>query len=252
MNTKHLWALLLAAGVLCSLPHATHALAITDAAVSLDSLQISGPPGATIQLGSLTTEAFAQANNSLGEARDQFNTSGANSTAAAAVTWANAAGSASATAQTAAGESHINLPGKDNAAAAEGFGDFFSTSFTVQSNDPTVAVTFSLTYSASLHGFADVHGHFRSEVIPSLDIDGGAFTLADDLILAGGPNFADFTQSVTNQVLSGTFSLTPNVPHVLFAAAEAESSALNMPEPGVMSLLAAGLLPLVRFARRGA
>ncbi len=113
-------------------PDSVHATAIANSQISFFNLQIIPTSGTVVFLDPWTAEAFAQAQNSLGQFAQQFNSSvGGVAQADALVTFAQGHGIASAVNLTAGADSHGNIPGTTTAQArSTGIGDFFN-SFTI-------------------------------------------------------------------------------------------------------------------------
>jgi hypothetical protein len=90
-------ALLLSAAIGILIPGSIHATAIADSQISFSNLQIIPASGTIVFLDGWTAEAFAQAQNGLGELANQCDSStGGSASANAAVSFATSHASASA------------------------------------------------------------------------------------------------------------------------------------------------------------
>jgi hypothetical protein len=248
MNARNLGCVVLALVCQC-LSQPAAALAIADSSIALFDLSIT-PATGTVEFdgGVPTAQAFAQAANSLGELKNQFGSSPPDPAhAEASVTWAEGTGDASAASFTASAASAVNLPGHDNFAASLGQGSLFG-SFTITGGTGSVNVVFSMALAGHLHGFADEFGRFETEVITALDVDGSS-VLFDRFELHGGPNFPDLTIPLS-EILTATLALEFDVPYFLFAQADSETFARNIPEPGTLVLTLLGLTGAAQARRK--
>jgi hypothetical protein len=228
--------LLLLLGLALSVPHRVEATAITDSELAFSNLQIL-PAAGTIQFGTWTAQAFAQANNSLGELQADFQSSVGGQVQAAAL--ANGRGTASGITLTASADSHGNIPGTTFAAASSVGRAGLFTSVLITGGTGAVDVVFSLGMAGLLHGFADEFGSFETELVATLEVDGTP-TLFDRFTLAGGPNFPDTTQLISKN-LSATQSLAFDTSFFVFVEADSESKLSNVPEPATFVLVLTGL-----------
>jgi len=152
-------ALLISAAIGILIPGSGHATAIATSQISFSSLQIIPDSGTVVYLDSWTAEAFAQAQNSLGQLVNQFDSStGGNATANAAVSFATSHASASAVNVGATASSRANIPGTTTAqVSATGLGTLFNI-FMVTGGTGDVNVNFSVNLTGNLNVFTDAFG----------------------------------------------------------------------------------------------
>jgi hypothetical protein len=218
-------------------------------------------------VGSLTLDdvwllqAFASANNSLGESDPQFNFafSPGTTSATALVTWATATGTASALGAppnlnvSGSAMSGINVPGCNPAAAfSEGHGTL-SDSFTL-SGTGTVAVQFAVDIVGMLNVMTDACGlNAFTQTIFTLAVDGGdpiLMGLFDQHALNIGPSSSQTL--ALGRHLTNTVSLDAGVSHFLLLEADSESHGqTQLPEPPSSVLLLVGLGALLWANLRG-
>lgn len=256
MTSKRLpvceWLCAAALGLVLSQPVA--ATAIANSSIDFANLEISPDSGTVVLLDLWTLAAFAEANNSLGEADADFDTalSPAMANAAASVAFAAASGNATALGDppdfevTGSAASSVNIPGCDPAAAfAKGLGTLFN-SFVITGGTGTVNVDFGVDISGALKVMTDDCGvKAETETIFSLELDGNPILFRHDL-LSIGPNSS---QTLTfSERLATTVSLDFDTEHFLLLQLDSESSGL-VPEPPMIALLLVGLGGLLLTGR---
>jgi hypothetical protein len=243
-------ALLISAAIGTLTPGSVHATAIANSQISFSNLQIVPASGTVVFLDVWTAEAFAQAQNSLGQLVSQFNSStGGAATANATVNFATAHGDASAVNLGANASSSVNIPGTTTAAASSmGFGTL-SNSFLITGGSGNVQVNFSVNLTGSLNVFTDAFGRkAETETIFDLELDGTPVLFRNDL-LSIGPNSSNSRSF--SQALLDTRTLQFNTPSFIVALVDSESLGINqVPEPSSITVLLAGLVVLGALRRR--
>lgn len=240
-------------------PRWANATAIADSTLDFSNLMVVPATGSLTLDGPWLLQAFASANNSLGESDAQFDFTFSPGTVneSANVTWAMASGTATALGDppdldvSGAAASMVNIsdPGSNAAFASPGTGTL-SDCFTV-SGTGSVDVTFATTIGGLLHAFTDALGTVAAtETTFSLQVDGDQ-VLFYDQSLSIGPNDSQ-TQNFSTQ-LSNTVSLDTGVSHCMVLEADSESHAQtqSIGEPPSSALLLAGLAAWLWGARRG-
>jgi len=257
MVSKRLSALsVLLAVWLMGFPLLANATAIAHGDLAFSNLAITPAAGSVTLDGPWLFEAFAQANNSLGQINDQFNSGSSPGavSASAAVTWASATGAASAPndppnlAVTGGAISNVNIPGCVTAAAFSGARGTFFNFFTLSGGGPSVNVTFGIDISGLLNAVTGPCGILaQSEVVFTLEVDGTPILFHQDLLSVGRNDAASraIATSLSNSVL-----LDSDVSHFLLLEADSESRGqTEVPLPPVGALLIAGLIALAAARR---
>jgi len=243
------WVWPLLASLFFCIPGVVYADSIAGSDISFSNLQITASAG-TIQFQDVwTTQAFAQAQNSLGGLASQFNSNnGGPSTASAAVTLASASGNAAVAPLSGAASSNATIPGNMNAQAiSTGTGTLFNF-FEITGGSGSVNVTFSADIAGTLDVMTDQTGLLAStETIFGLQLD-GAPILFFDQPLSVGPNSSASTAFSKN--LSTMVSLDYGTVYYVVAQADSESRAINTPEPATASLLFSALLGVAGYVRK--
>jgi hypothetical protein len=230
-----------------------NATAIAVGSLQLQSLAITPVSGSV--MFSPTADAFAQAQNSLGEGAYIYSTDG--TLASAAVTWANASGVASANGSSYSGSvgAGVDIPGEIDAAALseEGHADLIDYSFALSNAG---SVTFSAILVPSQSLTTDANGiQASSEVTFSLSLysnTGGTVAsnlLYFDSLLSVGPS-GSLLMSPVQTPISNSVSLDAGS-YSAYLSLDAEASAVNtVPEPSTFALLLGGaLFEIARRAR---
>ena len=216
---------------------------IAGSALSVSRLQISPAAGSLVYAGPFDVFASSNAFNSLGDSDSNGNAgTGIDVQADAAVAAAAGHAAAAASAATLTASSLVSLGGMANAAAVSSPGSLASLfgSFDIGGTSGMIDVTLSIDVSASLHGLADALGSFSTDGDASLEIDGMP-VLFDFFSLAGGPNFADTTQAIS-ETLNATVSLDSSQSHFFVLTSHVDGGGQNTsPEPGAFALAALGL-----------
>jgi hypothetical protein len=238
---------------------AAWALAIVDSSLTISSLTITPATGSASFELPLATSATTHAFNSLGEEVFDGNSSstGIDVSANAVVTFAQGAAHARASNNSVSASASVNIPngtvlaGVNVPGSDADLSGFFD--ITGASTNP-VNVTFSMQVTGSLHGVSDAFGFLQNgDLTAELDIDGTP-VLFDLESLPGLPstsgvnNYPDTTCTIPPDttctiisLTSATILLDPTVSHFFDLHADAEAQAFNIPEPGSLSLLLAGL-----------
>ena len=220
------------------------------------SLHITSDPGTSVVFSdNWTAEAFAQANNSLGQLQTPFDSSQTGTATAdtKGVTWADGHGQADPVHLIGGAQSNANIPGTTlGQASSQGQGTLFNF-FEITTNDPNatdVQVDFSVDLAGGVSAFTDTNGlSARSEVIFDLEVDGARVNgLFLDSLLSINPNSPPAPG--IPQMLSGSLTLQPDTPYFLLAEADAESMVANTPEPSTLALMLTGFGALTGFARK--
>ena len=248
-NLSRQLALLLFAALGLLTPRWVYATAIANSTIAFSNLQITPSTGTIIFLYDWTAEAFAQAQNSLGQLAQQFDSSfGGAAAANATVTFATSAGNASATNLTGSASSSVNIPGTTTAQALSvGHGTLFNF-FLITDGTGDVDVNFSVDLTGNLNVFTDAFGQLaQTETIFALELEGNPILFRDD-ILSIGPSSS--SALAFSQALQDTRTLQFDTPYFVLAEADSESQAINIPEPSTVTLMLAGLITLTRYIRR--
>jgi RHS repeat-associated protein len=200
---------------------------------------LSIAPGAgTFQLvNAWQGTAFAQATFT-----QQYN-SGLTPTASALGDYSQAQGVASATAplngSSSANASILGLTEASDQASGQGT---LISSFEITGGSGSVGVYFSAQIDGSLSVLTDVNGESASaESVFSLEVDGGS-VLFDDRLFSIGPS--DNQSQTFSTLLNNTMTLQYNTVYQLYVQADSEASVSNVPEPGAVTLLGAGMILL--------
>jgi hypothetical protein len=241
-----------AVGLFFSIANTVYATAIASSDISFFNLQITPSTGTVQFLDDWTAEAFAQAQNSLGELATQFDSkSGGSVIADAMVTFAEEHGFASALDITASTTSKGSIPGTTTAhALSKGTADLFN-SFMIVGGTGLVDVSFSVDITGSLDVFTDAFGlKAEAETIFALEVDGSP-AVFDFELLSVGPSSSDSLKF--SESLFGTMTLLFDTPSFLFVSLDPESEVINrVSEPGSVLLMLAGLIALTGLSRRKA
>jgi hypothetical protein len=249
-NLSRKLALLILTVVGLLTPHAVYATAIANSAISFSNLQIVPASGTVVFLDFWTAEAFAQAQNSLGELDQQFSSSfGGVAQANAVVTFATGNANASALNISAAADSHGNIPGATTAQArSAGTPDLFN-SFMITGGTGSVDVTLSTQVTGSLNVFTNAFGQQAdTDTTFALEVDGTPILFRFDELSIGPSSSNSLSFS---QTLSATTTLSFDVPSFLFVEVDSESEVINrVSEPSTVALLLSGLITLASFSRR--
>ena len=227
--------------------------------LTISDLTITSASGTASFELPLDTSATTYAFNSLGEeVFDGNNGAGVDVTANAAVSFAQGSAQALVSNNSVGASAAVNIPGGMVLAAVSLPGSdadlsgFFD--ITGASTNP-VDVTFSMQVSGSLTGVSNPGGFLQTgDLTAQLDID-GAPVLFDFETLPGLPSLVGIndypnTTILISETLIGTASLDPTLSHFFDMHADAEAQAFNVPEPGSLSLLLAGLGALAWRGRR--
>ena len=236
---------------------AAFAAAMVDSSLTISNLMITPASGSvSFELLTLSTSATTHAFNSLGEEVFDGNSGTGPVSAIATVTFAQGTAMASTSSVSASASVNIpadgtvlagvNVPGSDS--DLSGFFDINGAS-----TNP-VNVTFSMQVSGELDGVSDAAGFLQNgDLTAELDIDGTPVlfdfeTLPQLPSVAGVNNYPNTTCTIPPDttcmiisVTSAKISLDPTVSHRFDMRADAEAQAFNIPEPGSLSLLLAGL-----------
>ncbi|MDQ2694653.1 MAG: PEP-CTERM sorting domain-containing protein [Pseudomonadota bacterium] len=226
------------------------ATAIANSSIAFGNLAIT-PASGFVQLPEpWTLQAFAQANNSLGENDSDFDPvfSPGAAGAAASVTWAMAAATASAPGDppdlnvNGSANSSVNIPGCDPAAAFSRSRGTLSNFFTLAGGTGSVDVAFAVDVAGALEAMTDSCGRAMTDTIFTLEIDGGP-VLFHQRQLVVGPNSSlmlPFSERLMDSVV-----LEFGVEYRLQLDVDSESAARTIPEPPAGALLLFGIGALV-------
>ena len=242
-------ALLLSASLLLCIPGVGYADAVALNTISFSNLQIIASTGTVQFQGAWNSQAFAQAQNSLGGLDSQFvSNTGGPAMVTATVLFASASGTALVASLSGAALSNASLPGNINAQAlSTGTGTLFNF-FEITGGTGSVNVTFSADLAGMLDVMTDQSGLLaRTETIFTLGLDGQPILFFDSPLLVGSNDHASLAFA---QTLSTTLSLNFNTPYLLFAQADSESQAINIPEPPTIALGFTALLGLAACVRK--
>jgi len=243
-------ALLLFIGL--SSPCNAVATAIANSQISFSNLQIIPTSGTVVLLDSWEADAFAQAQNSLGQLANQFNTSIGGATAAdAAVNFATGHADASAVTLGAHANSSVTIPGMTTAQAISTGRGTLSDSFFITGGTGNVQVTFSVNLSGTLNVFTDAFGRLaQTETIFDLELDGTSVLFRDDPLSIGPNSSATLPFS---QTLQNTLTLQFDNPSFILAQIDSESEGINrVSEPSAIILMLCGLVGLVGYVKTAA
>jgi hypothetical protein len=258
MALKRILTLLLLMALCLSVPRPVAATAIANSTISFSNLTIVPATGLLTLDGVWLLDAFASANNSLGESDAQFNLAFSPDTtsATASVTWATASGTATALGDppdlnvSGSASSSVNIPGAgSDVAFSTGFGELFNN-FTL-SGSGIVDVQFGIDIAGMLKVLTDAFGLLATtETIFILQVDGNPVLLYDPpplLIGSNGFQAQNFATRLTN-----TIPLDTGVSHTLALRADSESQAETraVPEPASNVLLLVGLGALLWGSQR--
>jgi hypothetical protein len=240
---------LLFASIFFCIPGVVYADSIATSNISFSNLQITASAGTIQFLGPWNTEAFAQAQNSLGELDSQSSSNtGTGSTATATVTFAGATGDAAVAPLSGDASSNASIVPDFNAQArSQGNGTLFN-SFEITGGTGSVNVTFSAGIAGKLDVSTDDDGVLaQTETIFNLQLDGQP-VLFFDSILSVGPNSS--ASMLIGQTLTNTESLNFNTPYQVLAQADSESQAIVTPEPPTASLLFMAVMSVTALVRK--
>lgn len=236
-------------GILAAIgsPYA-HASVIANAQIGLTRLQIIPSAGTVIFLSPWMAEAFAQAQNSLGELDQNFDGPGNTASATGMVTFVNASGAANASLLMAGASSFLHITG-DAAASGTGRGTLTSM-FEITGGSGAVNVQYMADVTRMLALSTDAYGQLAGgEVIFTLTRDGVVVLFSDDIRSIGPSSMFNSSNSGTQ---SQTETLQYNTPYLLLLELDAESQGTNVtPEPATLWLILGplGLTFVVRHLR---
>jgi hypothetical protein len=244
LKLKTFFWIVLINGALLAPSHAL-ATAIANSGIVFSNLQITPASGTVSFLDPWQLEAFAEAQNSLGQFDQEFNSGTVPVSASATVLWASASGSAAQNfsdplAVAARAASSDAIPGKiTGAASSKGRGSLANGFIITNPTTGETQVDFSADIKGLLDVFTDQYGQLaETEIIFGLELDGKPILFADKL-LSIGPNERQ-TLPVA-ETLSTSKPLQFNVPYGLFLEVDSESRVVNIPEPPAWLLLSLGL-----------
>lgn len=241
-------ALLLCAGLVMGIPDAAYADSMGASSISFSNLQFALPTGSAGSImwqGSWTSQAYADAQNSLGQLDSAFTSNlGTASAVSATVTFANASGSGfvSPLSGTAFGNSSIS----GVTAQAETIGQgILTNTFEITGGSGVVNVTLSTDLTGEVKAANDAEGVLATaEAAFLVDVNGTPDLFFDSPISVGPSASADAPfcfGSGCSQTLTNTVPLSFNTPYLVYVEADAETSAYNItPEPsaGILSVIA--------------
>jgi hypothetical protein len=247
-------SLLLCAGLLLGIPEAADASSIASSTISFSNPQITSAGGMVVLQGPWTSQAYANAQNSLGEINNEFTSStGAASTASASVTWANASGTANVSPLSGTASGNVNIPGTTGQAITASTADLLNT-FMITGGTGMVNVTFSTNLNGELQVANDQYGVLATaEAIFALQVDGTPYLFFDSPISVGPSAsivspFCYGTGSGCSPSLSNSVMLDYNTPCSLYIEIDAETSGYSVtPEPPAAVLLFTALLGIAMF-----
>jgi hypothetical protein len=241
-------------------PPQSSASALADSNIGFSNLQITPASGTLQLLGNWAVDAFAQAQNSLGEQLPDYQASGTGGpvSADAAVTWAADHGDATAPVTpdlpvTGHASSLANVPGcPPNWASSQGSSSFANT-LQVTGGSGSVSVDMSADISGLLHVFTDACGVraetqliFSLEIFGLPDVGGGPqnpLVLFSSQYLRVGPNSQ--ISLPFGETLAGSATLEFDKAYGFLIQLDSESYAI-VPEPATAALLLPGLAWLAR------
>jgi len=233
-------ALLLSAAIGILIPGSVNAMAIAASQISFSSLQIIPDSGTVVYLDSWTAEAFAQAQNSLGELDNQFDFSvGGMAMANAIAMFAIGHADAGAVSLTGNASGSLNIAGSIDAQAISIGRTTLFNSFMITGGSGPVDVDFSTDLTGLLHVFTDSFGQQAfADMNLSLQLDGDT-VLFHHSELSVGPNSPSMTLPVAT-TLNGMRTLTFDTSYFVLVEGELDPMGIHVvPEPstGVLFLL---------------
>jgi len=251
------FTLLVCAGLLLGIPDALYAGSFATSTISFSDLQITASSGAVQLSAPWSSQASADAQNSLGELDSEFTSNtGAASTIGASVTYANASGTANVSPLSGSASGAAGIPAYMlGQAITTGTGALFN-SFEVTGTTGTGPV--NVTFSTDLIGLLQAENTgsgvlATAEATFLLDVNGTPYLFFDSPISVGpdASQTAPFcygTTGCSQSDLTNTVSLNFNTPYSVYVETDAETSAYNAtPEPPA-SILFITLLGIAAYA----
>ncbi len=259
LKLSQAFVLVLFIGLFFLTTHRVYATAIAESDIAFSNLQINPEVGDVEFLFDWELEAFAEAQNSLGEFDQDFDFSffGGMVQADAFVTWADGHGAAIAPAfpdpptldVEGFAASHVDVPGCDPKwASSLGRGTLINE-FIITGGMGTVDVDFSVDIAGEMHVKTDECGVLaETEIIFAMELDGDPILFFQDM-LSIGPN-SELQKSISLSLLAENVSLEFDTPYFLLLEVDSESVGIvePIPEPSTMVLTLVGLGALVGFA----
>jgi hypothetical protein len=251
MRSRHFGTLALL--LFTSIPHSAKATAIANSHISFSNLKIVPAAGEVVFLDVWTADAFARAQNSLGEL---VRLQPANPSVVEAevdtkmmVRFARAHSIASAEKLTATADSDGNIPETTTAQALSRGAPELVNFFKIIGGSGSVPVVFSIDVDARLSVSTDAFGQAETDTTVDLEVNGIPIVFRFDK-LSIGPN-AHPDPLAFSKSLSGTTTLSFNSESVLFLTLDAESEVINkVSEPSAIVLVLGGLLVLLIFPHK--
>ncbi len=242
---------LLVAASLISPP--LYADSTSTSSIQVSNFTMTSSSGTIVFLDPWTAQAFAQAQNSLGENNSQYNSSlGGLAQASASVQFASAQSSADALNMILMGSTTVNIPGGLIAASAVSQ-QTLSNMFEITGAGGPVNVTFGVLLNSMQSLLTDSSGFASSEVTFTLSVDGNVVLFSDSAKQIG-PNGSwnyNFSGELTN-----TIPLYENQWYEFTAFAEQDPNGYGQtPEPPTIALAlggaAVGFIRRLILAKRG-
>jgi hypothetical protein len=224
----------------------SHATAIATGSIQVTNFTVTPASGTVVFGGPWTAQAFAQAQNSLGENVAQFNSStSGTATADALVTFAQGHSSADAVNVISMGSAGVDITGGVTVSSAVSQ-ETISNTFQISGGGGPVNVTFGVLLNSMQNLFTDSSGVFASsEATFTLSVD-GQIVLFNDIANQIGPSSSwtnNFSGDLTNIV-----SLNENQVYQITLFADPEDGGGTIPEPSSIALALGGAA--VGFIRR--
>ena len=229
-------------------------VAMSDARISNLGVNVDPARGTVVFSDPWSSEAFAQAQNSLGELDQQFDfTLGGMASANGIATFANGHGDANALSLTARSTGNASISGGTDATASSVGNGTLSNSFTITRKpgvtDPTINVTFSLGMIGALQALTDGFGCLaETSLNVNLLVDGNPVLFYTDSISIG---FNDSQARSVSQTLTQALTLQYDTSFFLLTRTDSEVRVKGIPEPSnaLMGSMLLGVIALSTFRR---